>query len=71
MTKREDEPEQPVDVGPKLPPDAERMGLRPETAPGLDFANSLRSDRRSHRVIAWVGLLLIAAMIVLLVVQLF
>ena len=41
---------------PHLPPEAERMGLMPVTAPELAFASALRPDKRLHRVLAWLGL---------------
>lgn len=51
----------PGDPGPSLypTPDAERFGLDRSTPQGaeLAFVSSLRGTRRSHRVIAWVILM--------------
>lgn len=55
-----------IELEPQLPEDARRKGLTPLTAPGLQFASSLRSDRRSHRVIAWIALMGIALFVIVM-----
>lgn len=45
---------------PHLPPEAEKMGLMPITAPELAFASALRPDKRLHKFIAWIGLAVMA-----------
>lgn len=51
-----------IRIEPELPQDAQRKGLTPVVAPGLQFASSLRPDRKWHRVIAWLSLGFIAAL---------
>ncbi|GAA4080981.1 hypothetical protein ACFFOS_08725 [Nocardioides kongjuensis] len=68
MTARGDDPEPwaPVD---HLPSDAQRMGLNRLVPDGalLELAGSLDSSKRSHRVVAWVLLVVMAAPVVLTV----
>ncbi|GAB3495163.1 hypothetical protein [Flexivirga lutea] len=52
-----------LELEPPLPDDARRKGLTPVVAPGLQFASSLRADKRSHRIIAWLALGLIAVFV--------
>lgn len=47
-----------------LPPDAQRMGLSPWVAPELQFASNLRADKKSHKLMAWIGLIVAIALIV-------
>lgn len=47
-----------------LPPDAERMGLSPWVAPELQFVSNLRADRKFHKTIAWIGLIVALALVV-------
>lgn len=47
-----------------LPPDAERMGLSPWVAPELQFVSNLRSDRKFHKTIAWIGLIVALALVI-------
>lgn len=58
-----DEHDRGIEMEPQLPDDAQRKGLTPVVAPGLQFASSLRASRRSHRIIAWIALGLIAVFI--------
>lgn len=51
-----DEHDRGYEIEPQLPEDAQRKGLTPVVAPGLQFASSLRHDRLSHRIIALVSL---------------
>ena len=51
-----DEHDRGHDLGPQLPDGAQRKGLTPVVAPGLQFASSLRHDRPSHRIIALLSL---------------
>lgn len=55
-----DENDRGLELEPSLPEDARRNGLTPVVAPGLQFVSSLRADKLSHRVIAWVALGFIA-----------
>lgn len=54
-----------LELEPQLPEDARRKGLTPVVAPGLQFASSLRADRLSHRIIAWISLGLIATFVLI------
>jgi len=47
-----------------LPDDAERIGLTPPTAPGLQFAGALRPGRKRDRALALIALVLIVAVVV-------
>lgn len=60
-----DERDGPIEIEPQLPEDAQRKGLTPVVAPGLQFASSLRADRRSHRIIAWFALGMIALFVLI------
>ncbi len=53
-----------------LPPDAERMGLSPWVAPELQFASNLRADRKWHKSIAWIGLIVALALVLAPIVAL-
>lgn len=54
-----------LELEPPLPEDARRKGLTPVVAPGLQFASSLRADKFSHRIIAWVALGMIAVFVLI------
>lgn len=60
-----DDPDRGLELEPSLPEDARRKGLTPVVAPGLQFASSLRADKFSHRIIAWITLGLIAAFVLI------
>ncbi len=39
------------------------MGLSPWVAPELQFASNLRADRKYHKTIAWIGLIVALALV--------
>lgn len=57
------DPTDPLPTTSRLPADAQHLGLRPVTAPELQVAASLRSDKRLHRLLAWVALVAILALV--------
>ncbi|MCR1783495.1 hypothetical protein KVF89_13215 [Nocardioides carbamazepini] len=71
MTSRGDEPE-PWAPAEHLPTDAQRMGLSRSVPDGalLEFAGSLDSAKRSHRMVAWVLLAVMVAPVLLTVLNL-
>lgn len=71
MTARGDDPE-PWAPAEHLPTDAQRMGLNRLVPDGalLELAGSLDGSKRSHRVVAWVLLVVMLAPVVLTVVSL-
>lgn len=58
-----DEHDRGLELEPPLPQDAQRKGLTPVVAPGLQFASSLRPDHLTHRISAWVALGMIAVFV--------
>ncbi|MBO1754667.1 hypothetical protein [Allobranchiibius sp. CTAmp26] len=56
-------PGTPVWRATELPPDARRMGLSPWVAPELQLASNLRADKKFHRVLAWIGLVVSVALV--------
>lgn len=46
-----------------LPPDAQRMGLTAWVAPELQMASNLRADKKLHRFLAWIGLVVAIALV--------
>lgn len=40
------------------------MGLSPWVAPELQFVSNLRADRKFHKTIAWIGLIVALALVV-------
>ncbi|WGX96274.1 hypothetical protein [Nocardioides sp. L-11A] len=71
MTARGDEPE-PWARAEHLPTDAQRMGLNRSVPDGalLEFAGSLDSAKRSHRMVAWVLLVVMVTPVLLTVLDL-
>lgn len=59
-----DEPREPLHQPSHLPEDAQHLGLLPVTAPELQVASALRADKPLHRLIAWIGLLVVAGGVV-------
>ena len=53
------DPADPLPEASRLPEDAKHLGLRPVTAPELQVAAALRSDKRTHKALAWLALLVI------------
>jgi len=71
MTARDDEP-QPWAPRAHLPADARRMGLNSLVPDGalLELAGSLDGSKRSHRLVAWVLLVVMVTPVVLTAVSL-
>ncbi|GAA1511396.1 hypothetical protein [Nocardioides humi] len=71
MTSRGDDPE-PWAPAENLPSDARRMGLSRSVPDGalLELAGSLDSTKRSHRLIAWILLVVMVVPVLLTVVSL-
>ena len=53
------DPAGPLPETSRLPEDAKHLGLLPVTAPELQVASALRADKPLHKLIAWVGLLVV------------
>ncbi|MGN6722439.1 MAG: hypothetical protein ACTHJM_07490 [Marmoricola sp.] len=57
------DPTDPLPTASRLPEDAQHLGLRPVTAPELQVAASLRSDKPLHKLLAWVALVAVLALV--------
>lgn len=53
------DPVDPLPEASRLPEDAKHLGLIPVTAPELQVAAALRSDKPLHKALAWLALLVI------------